>query len=196
MSDQSMAPMAPRTISLAHALIAGAGLLALGLVIGLLIGESAAPTAAATLINRADDAAPPLPQVLRPDPDRSAFLERSNVLQSMGPLNRTDPLQRTGPINGTIAWNAPGVQPAETAALVRDWAVAPEGWEAVNNTVVNTLRQGPATPSVLAQLVSAVTAVTPASPPPAGGFAGPGTVQVPTVLPPTVYDPTQRASPN
>ena len=130
---------------------------------------------------------------MRPDPDRSALQERPNPLQSGGPLNRTDPLQRTGPVASDIAWNAPGIQPGEVAGLVRDWVATPDGWQAANTYVASALKSGTATPTTLAQLVSAVTAVTPAA-----AAAAPLSNAAPSsmVLPPPVYESTQKASPN
>jgi hypothetical protein len=107
-------------------------------------------------------------------------------------LNRTDPLQKTGPISGAIAWNAPGIQPGEVAGLVADWTATPDRWAAANTYVASALNTATVTPTTLAQLVSAVTAVTPATPVAPFSNAAPSSM----VLPPPVYDPQNRASPN
>jgi hypothetical protein len=76
MSDISTMPARSVTISLGRALVAGAALLSLGVAIGLVLGESSAPSVAASLLNRADDATPPLL------PIRSAARSRSAPVRS------------------------------------------------------------------------------------------------------------------
>lgn len=195
MSDHSTDTQSSRAISLGRAIVAGIALLATGVTLGVLVGQTSAPTQAsapkapareeADLVNTATDAAPPLGRGQLSDLMRGSQ-ERDSSLQTTAPLEIGQPLQRTGPINGQML-AAAGAMPL----LPRDTA-----WTELNDRVAGVLANGVPTREALEQLVGLVNDTPASSPVVQAGGPGPSPIASPTPLPPPVYESTNKASPN
>ena len=195
----------PKAIPLHRAILGGIALLSAGVALGMTLAEMSGPTLASApdtaprgsgLTNSATDEAAPLRSGQIADQMRGSQ-DRSSALQSAGPLSTAGPLQQAGPIDGQLA-SVAGVLPqlpGEVAGM-REAATPADRWTALNNQVASILNAGTPTPETLTQLVSLVNNVPPTGPSSALPNGGPGTTPSVTPLPPTVYEGTNKTSPN
>ena len=191
MSDLSTEPT--KSIPLRRAILGGAALLSAGLALGLALGEMSGPSLASAptpapakpgeLTNMGTDPSGQpstggLSDLARGSQDREASL------QSTAPFEIGQPLQKTGPIYGQIA--SAGAMPLMPQV----------GWNELNDRVVTVLNTGTPTAESLEQLVKLVSATPPTTPSPIVQTGGPGATPAIGPLPPTVYEGTNKASPN
>lgn len=199
MSDHSSEKTSSRTITPGRALVAGVLLLATGITLGVLVGQTSGTTLAsaprtapgnqADLLNVGEPSSP-LATGQRANLVRGSQ-ESDPSLPSSGPLNSAQPVQMTGPISGLLASaGAMPLLPGDTAAPVDRWA-------ALNDRVATVLGNGTPTRETLEQLVGQVNDSPPAASP-IVLTGGPGTPPIapPTPLPPPIYEGINKASPN
>lgn len=128
--------------------------------------------------------------------ETSSPMQAAGPLQSAGPLNAASPLQQTGPINGQINMEFTGTFPGMAMPYIPtqnvNFVPFVSGIASGDATSLQQLQQvlntpQGTTPSTLSSIVNAVTYVSPTTP-----------TFIPTVLPPTVYNPSSSAnvSPN